>query len=90
MIYFDGTFIKLRNINFGYTFPQSVAKKLGMESLRLFSSIQQPKIWSEYRSKYNGIDPEATITSSGTGTTNVGSGVTPATSVTTVGLNIRF
>ena len=90
LIYFDGTFIKLRNINFGYTFPQSVAKKLGMESLRLFSSIQQPKIWSEYRSKYNGIDPEATITSSGTGTTNVGSGVTPATSVTTVGLNIRF
>lgn len=90
LIYFDGTFIKLRNVNFGYTFPQSVAKKLGMESLRLFSSIQQPKIWSEYRSKYNGIDPEATITSSGTGTTNVGSGVTPATSVTTVGLNIRF
>lgn len=90
LIYFDGTFVKLRNINFGYTFPQSVAKKLGMESLRLFSSIQQPKIWSEYRSKYNGIDPEATITSSGTGTTNVGSGVTPATSVTTVGLNIRF
>ncbi len=90
LIYFNGTFIKLRNINFGYTFPQSVSKKLGMESLRLFSSIQQPKIWSEYRSKYNGIDPEATITSSGTGTTNVGSGVTPATSVTTVGLNIRF
>lgn len=90
LIYFDGTFIKLRNINFGYTFPQSVAKKLGMESLRIFSSIQQPKIWSEYRSKYNGIDPEATITSSGTGTTNVGSGVTPATSVTTFGLNIRF
>lgn len=90
LIYFDGTFVKLRNINFGYTFPQSVAKKLGMESLRLFSSIQQPKIWSEYRSKYNGIDPEATITSAGNGTTNVGAGVTPATSVTTVGLNIRF
>lgn len=90
LIYFDGTFIKLRNINFGYTFPQSIAKKLGMESLRLFSSIQQPKIWSEYRSKYNGIDPEATITSSGNGTTAVNSGVTPATSVTTFGLNIRF
>lgn len=90
LIYFDGTFVKLRNINFGYTFPQSIAKKLGMESLRLFSSIQQPKIWSEFRSKYNGIDPEATITSTGNGTTNIGSGVTPATSVTTVGLNVRF
>jgi len=90
LIYFDGTFVKLRNINFGYSFPQSIANKLGMESLRFYMSIQQPKIWSEYRSKYNGIDPEATITSSGNGTTNVSSGVTPATSVTTVGFNIRF
>lgn len=90
LIYFDGTFVKLRNINFGYTFPQSIAKRLGMESLRVYSSIQQPKIWSEYRSKYNGIDPEATITSSGNGTTSVSSNVVPATSVTTFGLNIRF
>ncbi|NBA88108.1 SusC/RagA family TonB-linked outer membrane protein [Emticicia sp. CRIBPO] len=90
LIYFDGTFIKLRNVNFGYTFPQKIASKLGMESLRLFSSIQQPKIWSEFRSKYNGIDPEATITSSGNGTTSIGNGVTPATSVTTFGLNVRF
>jgi TonB-linked SusC/RagA family outer membrane protein len=90
LIYFDGTFIKLRNVNFGYTFPQRIASKLGMESLRLFSSIQQPKIWSEFRSKYNGIDPEATITSTGNGTTSIGNGVTPATSVTTFGLNARF
>lgn len=90
LIYFDGTFVKLRNINFGYTFSQKIAKKMGMESLRIYTSIQQPFIWSEYRNKYNGIDPEATITSSGNGITNVGSGVTPATSVTTFGLNVRF
>jgi len=90
LIYFDGTFVKIRNINFGYTFPQSIAKKLGMESLRLYTSIQQPQIWSEYRSKYNGIDPEATITSSGNGITSIGNSVTPATSITTFGLNIRF
>lgn len=90
LIYFDGTFVKLRNINFGYTFSSKIAKKMGMESLRLYTSIQQPFIWSEYRNKYNGIDPEATITSSGNGITNVGSGVTPATSVTTFGLNVRF
>lgn len=90
LIYYDGTFVKLRNINFGYTFSPKISKKLGMESLRVFSSIQQPFIWSVYRNKYNGIDPEATITSDGNGTTNVGSGVTPATSVTTVGLNVRF
>ena len=84
LTYFDGTFVKLRNINFGYTFSPTLAQKLRMESLRLYSSIQQPFIWSEYRSKYNGVDPETTGLAAG------GSGVTPATSVYTIGLNIRF
>ena len=84
LTYFDGTFVKLRNINFGYNFSPAVAKKLRMESLRIYSSIQQPFIWSEYRSKYNGVDPETTGLAAG------GSGVTPATSVYTLGLNVRF
>jgi TonB-linked SusC/RagA family outer membrane protein len=90
LIYYDGTFVKIRNINFGYTFAPKIAKKLGMESLRVYTSIQQPKIWSVYRDKYNGIDPEATITSSGNGTTSVSENIVPATSVTTFGLNVRF
>ena len=84
LIYFDGSFVKLRNINFGYTLPTSLTKKLGVESLRLYSSIQQPKIWSEYISKYNGVDPE--VSESGTANT----GITPATKVITVGLNVKF
>jgi len=42
MSYFDGTFIKVRNINIGYTFDEAAAKKIGMSSLRLYSSIQNP------------------------------------------------
>ena len=83
IIYFDGSFVKVRNINFGYTFPASIASKLRLQSLRLFTSIQQPFIFSSYRSKYNGVDPE---TSDGT----VSNGVTPATRVTTFGLNVKF
>ncbi|MEP7323790.1 MAG: TonB-dependent receptor, partial [Saprospiraceae bacterium] len=90
IIYYDGSFVKLRNINFGYSLPASLTKKLGAESVRIFSSIQQPIIWSQYRDKYNGVDPEATITSSATGTTSVNSGVTPATSVVTFGFNFKF
>ncbi|QJW92215.1 TonB-dependent receptor [Spirosoma taeanense] len=82
--YFDGTFVKLRNINFGYTFSPTIAKRLKMESLRLYTSIQQPFIWSEYRSKYNGIDPETT------GLALSETGVVPATMVMTFGLNVRF
>ncbi|MFD1817847.1 TonB-linked outer membrane protein, SusC/RagA family [Pseudarcicella hirudinis] len=83
IIYFDGSFVKVRNINFGYTFPDKVAKKFGMQSLRLYTSIQQPFIFSSYRSKYNGVDPE---TSDG----NVNNDVTPATRVMTFGLNVKF
>ncbi|MCF2502523.1 TonB-dependent receptor [Dyadobacter sp. CY107] len=83
IIYYDGSFVKIRNINFGYTFSNNLTKKLGLESLRLFASIQQPKIWSKYRSKYNGVDPE-------TSDTTIGSGVTPATRVSTIGLNVKF
>jgi len=82
-IYFDGSFVKVRNINVGYTFTPKVVQKLGLESLRLFASIQQPFIFSKYRSKYNGIDPES---SDG----NVNSDVTPATRISTFGLNIKF
>jgi TonB-linked SusC/RagA family outer membrane protein len=84
LIYFDGSFVKIRNINFGYTLPNEWIKKLGIESLRIFSSIQQPKIWSSYISKYNGVDPEV----SENGSTN--GGVTPATKVVTFGLNLKF
>lgn len=81
--YFDGSFLKVRNINFGYTFPSQLTQRLRMQSLRLFASIQQPFIFSSYRSKYNGVDPEST---NGT----VDSGFTPATRVSTFGLNVKF
>lgn len=83
IIYFDGSFVKVRNINFGYTFPNKITSKLRLQSLRLFTSIQQPFIFSTYRSKYNGVDPE---TSNGT----ISNGVVPATRVTTFGLNVKF
>jgi TonB-linked SusC/RagA family outer membrane protein len=93
LIYYDGSFVKLRNVNFGYQFTESIAKKLGMESLRLFSSIQQPKIWSSYMTKYNGVDPEVAISNNSGGTSlgnNIGGGVTPSTKVITFGLNAKF
>jgi TonB-linked SusC/RagA family outer membrane protein len=92
LFYFDGSFVKIRNINIGYTIPASIASKLKMESLRVYSSIQQPKIWSEYRDKYNGVDPEAFISNASSNPLTVagGGGTTPATKVFTIGLNARF
>lgn len=89
--YFDGSFLKIRNINIGYNVPKKLASKLGMQSLRVYSSIQQPLIISEYRKKYKGIDPEVEID---TGRSNENRGISgdlsPATTIITFGLNARF
>jgi TonB-linked SusC/RagA family outer membrane protein len=91
LTYFDGSFFKIRNINIGYNLPDNVAKKLKMQSVRVFASIQQPLILAEYRQKYKGIDPETFVDGEqGVGGGEVNSSVSPATSVTTFGLNLKF
>lgn len=91
LTYFDGSFLKVRNINFGYNVPKSFASKLGMESLRVYTSIQQPFIFATYRSKYQGIDPETFVDGEqGVGGGEINTNVTPATKVFTFGLNLKF
>jgi TonB-linked SusC/RagA family outer membrane protein len=91
LTYFEGSFFKIRNINIGYNLPDNVAKKLKMQSIRVFASIQQPLILAEYRQKYKGIDPETFVDGEqGVGGGEVNSSVSPATSVTTFGLNLKF
>jgi TonB-linked SusC/RagA family outer membrane protein len=81
---FDGSFVKVRNINLGYNFAENVAKKLGMQSLRIYSSIQQPLIFSSFISKYSGSDPETDFDA------RLDGNVTPATWSATFGLNVKF
>ena len=80
--YFDGSFLKVRNINLGYNFPVKLAQKLRMSSLRVYASAQQPFNFSEYRSKYKGIDNESFDT--------VNESQTPAVKQFTFGINAKF
>ncbi|MEP1085317.1 MAG: SusC/RagA family TonB-linked outer membrane protein, partial [Algoriphagus sp.] len=91
MEYFDGTFIKIRNINFGYNFAPEVARKIGMTNLRIYTSIQQPFIFANYRSEHKGIDPEVFIDGEqGVGGGVVNSNVSPAVTSYTFGINAKF
>jgi hypothetical protein len=91
MSYFDGTFVKVRNINVGYTFNENAAKKIGMSSLRLYSSIQNPFIFSNYRRVHKGIDPEVFIDGEqGVEGGVVGSNVSPPVTAFTFGINAKF
>ncbi len=53
--YKDGGFVKLRTITLGYTLPATVLSKLGLTSLRVYVSAQNPLVWSSYKL----FDPES-------------------------------
>jgi TonB-linked SusC/RagA family outer membrane protein len=42
--YFDGSFIRAKSINLGYTIPASVLKRLGVASLRVYANVTNPFI----------------------------------------------
>lgn len=91
MQYFDGTFIKVRNINLGYTFNDVALKKIGFSSLRLYTSIQNPFIFSNYRSEHKGIDPETFIDGEqGVESGAITANVTPPVVQYTFGVNVKF
>lgn len=91
MSYFDGTFIKVRNINLGYTLGPDALKKIGFASLRVFTSIQNPFIFSEYRSVHKGIDPETFIDAEqGVQGGVVNANISPPVVQYTFGINAKF
>jgi TonB-linked SusC/RagA family outer membrane protein len=52
----DASYVRLKNLTFGYTLPSSVTDKLNIESLRVFVSGENITEWSEVKKYY---DPEA-------------------------------
>lgn len=52
----NGSYLKLRTIQFGYNFPQTIASKLAMQRLRMYVSAQN--LFTIKSSSFTGVDPE--------------------------------
>lgn len=52
--YVDASYIKVKNISLGYTFPKSWIDNIGMQKLRLYCTITNPFVFTSYK----GFDPE--------------------------------
>ena len=50
----DGSYMKIKNISIGYSFPRSILDKVGMENLRIYMSGQNLFTFT----KFTGLDPE--------------------------------
>ena len=75
----DAKYIRLKNIQVGYTFPSKWMKKIYIQNLRVYASIQNALTFSGMK---GGWDPEYTADGSGR--------AYPVARVFSLGLNVKF
>jgi TonB-linked SusC/RagA family outer membrane protein len=86
----DGSYVRFRSLNFGYTFGKKTLGKLPLSQVRLFTQIQNLYTWTKYKG-----DPEVGVGSGETQTTGAIPGQYALYSYPTVksfifGLTINF
>ena len=79
----DGSYLRLKNIQLGYTLPANLTRRIFVNKLRLFVAAENLITFT----KYAGYDPE--ISSGGT-SLGVDYGVYPQSRTFTVGFNLGF
>jgi TonB-linked SusC/RagA family outer membrane protein len=89
LTYRDGSFIKIRTIDLGYTFTKRTLGNSGIESLRLYLSAQNPFIlWAPLVSDGLGIDPEGNAVGNAVGSQGGGANAVPNDRAVTVGMGV--
>ena len=80
----DGSFFKIKQIQLGYTLPETLCKKMYMSSLRVYSSVEDAFVFTSYP----GFDPEASAGS--TTLLGVDKGAYPNSMKVLFGINVTF
>lgn len=80
----DGSYVRLKNIQLGYTLPQSISQKASISKFRVYVSGENMLTFT----KYDGFDPEMAAGNY----TNIGvdRGIYPQARTISVGANITF
>ncbi|WP_158021986.1 SusC/RagA family TonB-linked outer membrane protein [Flammeovirga pacifica] len=80
----DGSFIRLKNIQIGYTLPKNVLKKVGATNIRVFVSAQNPLTLT----RYTGYDPE--VAGNGVSSRGLDKGNYPISAMYLTGFKLNF
>lgn len=75
----DGSYLRVKNVTLGYTFPSSILNRYKVQKIRIYASAQNLLTFT----KYSGFDPE--VPNNG-----VDFNVYPVTRVLSLGLNITL
>jgi len=80
----DGSFMRLRSVQLGYTLPKTLLSKAGISSLRIYVSGNNVLLWTDY----SGYSPE--IGSENVLAVGIDGGIYPTARTFLVGLNAAF
>jgi TonB-linked SusC/RagA family outer membrane protein len=81
----DGSYLRLKTMQLGYTLPLKDAKRLNIQSFRIYISGQNLWTWTNY----TGYDPEVSVYSSAL-TPGFDYSVYPRAKTMTIGINLNF
>jgi hypothetical protein len=81
----DGSYLKLRNIELGYTLPSSLTERLQIGSFRVYAAVNNAFVLTKYR----GADPEMGYTA-GIASYGVDRGYYPQARQVLFGVNVSF
>jgi hypothetical protein len=86
----DGSFVRLRNLQFGYAIAQRVSRKFGIKNMRVFIAGQNVLTFT----RFPGWDPEVFTTGGNNQQANIGPGNTnynlPQVKTWLGGINVNF
>jgi hypothetical protein len=80
----DGSFFRLKNLQIGYTIPNSLTSKAGIETVRLY--LQGSNLFTI--TDYTGFDPE--VSAGSNLSLGIDSRLYPISKVFSFGMNIKF
>ncbi len=82
----NGSYLRIKNIQVGYTFSRALTAKIGVERLRLYASVDNLHVFTKYR----GSDPELGDYLNNPLQMGIDMASYPRSRVYTVGLNLNF
>lgn len=81
----DGSYLRIKNISFGYTLPENWIKKVYLKSARIYCSLQNPFTFTNYEGYNPEVSNRSTVTTNGEDY-----GVYPLARTTSIGVNLTF
>jgi hypothetical protein len=82
----DGSYLRINNVTFGYTLPQSVTQKVKISTLRFYATVNNLATFTNY----SGYDPDVTARRSDPLTPGVDFAAYPRARTWIAGLNVTF